>query len=152
MISSLGWSARASLTLLVPVLLCGCPRIWYLSIRPGEEPSRPSLCITRFSECTGKGMQFASFDIWEVGRGGEQLRLMWRIEPVEPAEIREIQYGVVPTGYREVSPASPLTPNMFYSVVGKWFFRWREVERNIVWDVYELHDFRRMIGAGAEGR
>lgn len=79
--------------------------------------TNPVFGIESASMFGGKGVAIPNFSVAKEGpmeRSGSDL--MWRIESETGARVyvREIVYGVVPEGFKEVVTAKVLQPNQTY--------------------------------------
>ena len=112
---------------LLSAILAGCPREWRLAVTDLGDPSHPGLCVSQYRNCEGSGIPFSSFVIAEVNEQGRYvlhgklIKPMWIIEPVKNVSLREIKYGKVPEGWREIKAAVPLEFGKFYSANDRYF-------------------------------
>jgi hypothetical protein len=90
------------------LLFSGCPRTWHLTIIDVSDPTHPHFCISRYKNCRGHGIGFDIVDIWEVSEKGEDIKLMWAIEPVTNSRIKELVYGIPPQGFKQKMTPIPL--------------------------------------------
>jgi hypothetical protein len=117
--------SRIAAILIIPLVLCGCERVWYLTIEAVAD-GRPKFCFTTSSGCNGDGIQFHSILISEVDTNGMVLSHAWSLESksVDSDDhlIKHLAYGVVPKGWVEDGPAASLRVGAYYSVNGQFVF------------------------------
>ena len=141
-------SRAASLALCVIVVsLCSCTREWHFTVTDLGDLTHPSLCVSERSVCRGSGISFSSFIVAEVDeRGryvldGKLIQPMWIIEPVTDTPLKEVKYGQVPAGWRELQAAKPLEIGKFYSANGNHFFRIVQTNGHAVAEVLAHDEF-----------
>jgi len=88
-------------------------------------------------------MMFNTFSISRFGEGGEELEEVWTLKPDRNIPIRELRYGVVPDGWREILPARPLREGSWYSVNAHNYFRLTPTATGISAEVKSLTEFLR---------
>lgn len=122
-------------------ILSACQRIWYFKISDVTDPRYPQFKVSRSKIFTNLGVGFSIFDIDEVNERNDTIKHMWAIQPVENYDINDVVYGIVPKGFRELSPAVPLELGKLYRVHGSYFFRLIEKNGKVYPEVYSHSKF-----------
>lgn len=102
--------------------ISGCPQEWFFSITDTSDPAHPKFCITTKSGCRGNNLVLAMVDVAEVNSSGEKIKQMWAIEARTNAAQKEYQYGKLPDGWLEITPAKPLELGKIYTFHGGAFY------------------------------
>ena len=98
-------------------------------------------CVNLSKNCKGKGLSFNLLVVSETDEDGHDIRPMWAIEPREDAPLKEITYGTVPNGWREVKPVIPLEVGKIYSVNGRYYFWFIKEGNKVRAEIEEVTDF-----------
>jgi hypothetical protein len=118
-------------TICILFILLGCEREWYFSLLDVTNYKYPKFCVSSNETCKGDGVSFASLNIDEVNENGVLIKPMWVITAVERKNIKIVEYGKEPEGFRENSKAIPLEIGKYYSVNSSFYFKFIKIEGNI---------------------
>ena len=123
---------RAILLLIVAlVVLLGCPQKMHLTVTDVSESLSPKFCISERRGCQGDGIGMPMFSVAEVDDDGRWtnengvIKPMWAIEVTENVKLRNVQYGQLPEGWKEISPSVPLELDTWYTAA-EHYFRFHE--------------------------
>ena len=83
-------------------------------------------------------------EITEIDENGNRIEPVWVIEPLDDVNVKELCYGNVPVGYKELIEATPLKINKFYLFypgnMGCYFRISQEID-NVKIDIYTMTEF-----------
>lgn len=133
------------LQLVAPLLavmwaLSGCEYEWHLSIKNLDEKGNPTFCVSASPGCSRPGVWVSVFDVLEVPPKGTEkpYRTVWSIEPMsKEATLKEVTYGVPPSGYKNGMGPESLRVGQVYQI-GGYRFRLSHKENKFT---YELGPF-----------
>jgi hypothetical protein len=94
--------------------LYSCHPTFYIKITDISDPSHPCFSVSQSKFLLWSKGMWNTLDISEVDKKGNRIRPVWIIEPVENVNIKNLCYGKIPDGYKEVIKAIPLELNKFY--------------------------------------
>ena len=85
-----------------------------------------------------------TLEISEVDDKGHRIRPVWIIEPIKKVNIKNLCYGKLPAGYKEIINAIPLELNkfhLFYPMGMGSYFRITRKNSEIKAEVYTESEF-----------
>ncbi|MDE1465870.1 hypothetical protein [Spartinivicinus poritis] len=119
--------------LVAMTLLAGCQQKVYVSIVKIDKNNNPTFCVSTWPNCVGAGVSLSDFFIAELDDKGKWstkdgiTNLLWWLEPAESyPSLKEVTYGVVPSGWKEEAPAKPLQLNKWYTISGYYYLHVRK--------------------------
>lgn len=68
----------------------------------------PLFCISKKRNCRGEGLVLNTLLFAEFGADGQEVEQVWAIKPIANVPLRELRYGIVPEGWRELGRPRPL--------------------------------------------
>ena len=83
-------------------------------------------------------------EITEIDEKGNRIKPVWVIEPIEEVNVKELCYGNIPDGYKQLIEATPLEMNKFYLFYpGNMgcYFRISQEMNNLKVDIYTMSEF-----------
>jgi len=111
--------------LIVMWALSGCEYEWHLSIRSLDNSGNPTFCVSASPGCAHPGVWVSQFTVLEVPEKDTEkpYRVVWSITPMnKEATLKEVVYGVPPSGYKEEKRPELLRAGQVYQT-GEYRFR-----------------------------
>jgi len=118
-----------------------CQEQWYVTVPDASDPSAPVICISKGKNCSGDGVIFNTLLFSQYTEDGRELERMWAIKPTENVPVKDLKYGVVPSGWRELQPARPLRLGDWYAINSHFYFRMTKVGETINNEVRSVIEF-----------
>lgn len=105
---------------LVLVLLAGCQEGFKIIVDDFGDRA-PNFRLESLAMVSPEGVEITNFAIIEFAADGKIKDLMWRIESNDKSlhRVRDIKYGVVPTGFRETSAPKTLNAGIRYEAASR---------------------------------
>lgn len=116
---------RIFVLLLCSLILSSCVKHWNLHIFDDVD-GNPILCFSRSNKCDDVGVQLASVSVRRVCKSGAEIESSWELQGWSDNQsdymLKKIKYGVVPSGWKELSMPIPIQVGEYYSVNGEYYF------------------------------
>lgn len=113
-------SPKMRLLWFIPVIamvlvLGGCLKAFKISIV--QKPYTPPIFRLHVDSVTrDRGIEISDFSVWHMIDPKKAPERVWVIESETPIEVKEITYGVIPLGFKERVPVSPLIAGETYEI------------------------------------
>ena len=136
--------------MLLTIFLTGCPREWHVSLIETADPLRPVFCVSDRSRCGGSGVLISEFIVAAVDDAGKYTgedgitEPMWIIEPETNTPLNQFTYGILPSGWRELSSSKPLMLDTWYTV-GHYYFRFKQVNNKVESETLDDEEFQEWL-------
>jgi hypothetical protein len=112
------------------LFVAGCTQKWFLIVERADDFG-PTFCLSHHSICDDTGIQINMISVRRVALGGGTISTAWLLQGQSnnPADylVHELKYGVVPRGWNQLSPATPIEAGAYYSLNDEFYFT-RDVE------------------------
>ena len=105
--------------LVFAAVLAGCQEGFNIIVNDTGDQT-PQFRIESLAVISRDGVEIVYFGVWEENPISKKVNVVWRIESIDesPRRLVNINYGVVPTGFRETTVPGILVPGKKYEVAG----------------------------------